>query len=412
MANWWDEAYSDIAKWSVNSDQLNKDRGAYKDAFQMNAAEKGLNYELTSKLMDRSTDQEKGMMQLSADLDRRNTLDLMTGEHNFKMAGMQEANRLSKDYLSAEGRETRATIGETGYQERLKQDVVNRGATEVAGIQGSTQRDVASTEAGAARYGADRSLQAAEAQAGAQRYGYEQQRQGATEVAGIQGSTQRDVASTEADAARYGADRSLQAAQAQAGAQRYGYEQQRQGATEVAGIQGSTQRDVANTEAGASRYGADRSLQAAEAQAFAQRYVSEQQRQGAESVANTEAGAARDVESIRGKTQLGVTETEGRTARDLANIQGGYGLQNTREQQEGETRRTGMGLASQERQIGLTGRESRRTIETQGEQSRRNIETEGEQARRNIRETGGEERRTYSYQRDTDADRAVRMSRR
>jgi len=226
MANWWDEAYSDITKWSVNADQLNKDRGAYKDAFQMNAAEKGLNYELTSKLMDKSTDQEKGMMQLSADLDRRNTLDLMTGEHNFKTAGMQEANRLSKDYLAAEGRETRATIGESGYQDRLKQEVVNRGAS------------------------------------------------------------------------------------------------------------------------------------------------------------------------------------------DVANIEGGYGLQGVREQQRGETERTGMTLGSQERQIGLTGDESRRTIETQGEQSRRNIETEGEQARRNIRETGGEERRTYSYQRDTDADRATRMSRR
>jgi hypothetical protein len=134
MANWWDEAYSDITKWSVNADQLNKDRGAYKDAFQMNAAEKGLNYELTSNLMDKSTDQEKSMMQLSADLDRRNTLDLMTGEHNFKTAGMQEANRLSKDYLAAEGRETRATIGETGYQERLKQDVVNKGAADVESI--------------------------------------------------------------------------------------------------------------------------------------------------------------------------------------------------------------------------------------------------------------------------------------
>jgi len=134
MANWWDEAYSDITKWSVNPDQLNKDRGAYKDTFQMNAAEKGLNYELTSRLMSQSTDQEKSMMQLSADLDRRNTLDLMTGEHGFKMAGMQESNRLSKDYLAAEGYQTRETLAEKGNQDRRVQEVVNRGASDVENI--------------------------------------------------------------------------------------------------------------------------------------------------------------------------------------------------------------------------------------------------------------------------------------
>lgn len=134
MANWWDEAYSDITKWSVNADQLNKDRGAYKDAFQMNAAEKGLNYELTSRLMRESTDQERGMMQLSADLDRRNTLDLMTGEHQFKMAGMQESNRLSKDYLAAQGYQERETLAEQGNQARRTQEVTNRGMTDVEGI--------------------------------------------------------------------------------------------------------------------------------------------------------------------------------------------------------------------------------------------------------------------------------------
>jgi hypothetical protein len=134
MANWWDEAYSDITKWSVNSDQLNKDRGSYKDAFQMNAAEKGLNYELTSRLMNQSTDQEKSLMTLSADLDRRNTLDLMTGEHQFKVAGMQESNRLGKDYLAAEGYQTRETLAEQGNQSRRTQEVVNKGQSDVEGI--------------------------------------------------------------------------------------------------------------------------------------------------------------------------------------------------------------------------------------------------------------------------------------
>jgi hypothetical protein len=321
MANWWDEAYSDITKWSVNADQLNKDRGSYKDAFQMNAAEKGLNYELTSRLMNQSTDQEKGMMQLSADLDRRNTLDLMTGEHGFKVAGIQESNRLSKDYLAAEGYQARESMAEKGYQDRMGQQVTNQGAYAVAREQRGAAENVASTNAAAERYGAEQQRAAAEG--------------------------------------------------------------------------------VAGTQAGAQRYGADRNLDVANAQAFAERYVSDQQRQGAENVAGTQAQAQRDI-----------SRTEGDTARDVAGIQGGYGLRSVETQDRGETTRTGMNLGSQERQIGLTGNESRRTIETQGEQSRRNIETEGDQSRQNIRTTGGEERKTYSYQRDTDADRAVRMSRR
>jgi hypothetical protein len=155
MANWWDEAYSDITKWSVNSDQLNKDRGAYKDAFQMNAAEKGLNYELTSKLMNQSTNQEKSLMSLSADLDRRNTLDLMTGEHRFKIAGMQESNRLGKDYLAAEGFQTRQNLAEQGYQERRTQETVNKGMTDTEAIRAGASKYAQDSESKRSTYAQD-----------------------------------------------------------------------------------------------------------------------------------------------------------------------------------------------------------------------------------------------------------------
>lgn len=140
MANWWDEAYSDITKWTVNADQLNKDRGAYKDAFQANTAEKGLNYDLTSRLMRESTDQEKELMQGAADLDRRNTQDLMTAEHGFKVAGMQESNRLSKDYLAAEGFQQRESMAEQGYQEREGIKTTGREQRETIRTQGDEQR--------------------------------------------------------------------------------------------------------------------------------------------------------------------------------------------------------------------------------------------------------------------------------
>lgn len=149
--NWWDEAYNGILNWSVNPNQLNADRGVMQDAFQISAAEKGLNYDITSRLMQRSTADEKSLMQLSADLDRRNTLDLMTGEHGFKIAGMQEANRLSKDYLAAEGIETRRNYQTQGEEQR--KGIVTSGEQDRLGYQtqGSENRKTVQTQAEEAR---------------------------------------------------------------------------------------------------------------------------------------------------------------------------------------------------------------------------------------------------------------------
>jgi len=118
MANWWDSAYASIASWGVGGGQENKDRGAYKDAFEMRMAEKGKDYEMTQALMGHATGQEKELMQASADLDRRNTLDLMSAEHGMKTQGMQESHRLGKDYLAAEGFQQRESMAEQGFQSR------------------------------------------------------------------------------------------------------------------------------------------------------------------------------------------------------------------------------------------------------------------------------------------------------
>lgn len=118
MANWWDTAYQDIAGWDVPANQVNADRGAYRDALQMRLAEKGKDYEMTTSLMQHATGQEKDLMQASADLDRRNTLDLMSAEHGMKMQGMGESHRLSKDFLAAEGFQQRETLSEQGFQQR------------------------------------------------------------------------------------------------------------------------------------------------------------------------------------------------------------------------------------------------------------------------------------------------------
>lgn len=153
-----------------------------RDAFMVSSAEKGLNYELTRALSASATNDEKGLMQLSADLDRRNTLDLMAGEQQFKIEGLKTANALSKDYLAAEGAQSRANISAQGEQDRSLQSLQNEGSSSVANIQ-----------AGAAKYGADRSLQATESTNFANKYIAETQEKGATERTGMQerGATER-----------------------------------------------------------------------------------------------------------------------------------------------------------------------------------------------------------------------------
>lgn len=130
-----------IANWNIGVDQRNPDRGAYRDAFMMSTAEKGVNYDLASRLMDQSVNNEMNLTRQAADLDRRNTLDLMSAEHGFNLQGMKTSQALAKDYAYAQGniqsnliktegeqarlniRETTAgqiaTIGATGTQERL-----------------------------------------------------------------------------------------------------------------------------------------------------------------------------------------------------------------------------------------------------------------------------------------------------
>jgi hypothetical protein len=134
MANWWDEAYSAVQNWSVNANQLNPDRGAYQDAFTMNAAEKGLNQDITTKLMDKSYNQDLGKMQSSADLDLRNSKEMMATENTFKIAGMEKASQLSLGYLAAESAEGRTTLKEQGNQSRQLQEVTNTGMKDVEGI--------------------------------------------------------------------------------------------------------------------------------------------------------------------------------------------------------------------------------------------------------------------------------------
>lgn len=235
-SNWWDEAYAAIQKTPVTPTQQNNDWGAMRDAFLISTAEKGLNYELTRALSAAATAEEKELMGLSADLDRRNTLDLMTAEQMFKLEGLEAANALSKDYLSAEGAQSRANIAAQGDVDMGVQQLRNTGA-----------ENVATTQAGASMYDADQRLEGVRAQAFAEQYVADQQRGAAETVATTQAGAARDVATTQADA-------QVNVATTQADASR-----------DVAGTQASAARDVAAIQGGFSLEGI-RAQQAGETQ--------------------------------------------------------------------------------------------------------------------------------------------------
>lgn len=368
----------DIVRWTINSNQLNPDRGAMQDAAKIGLASAGVNAELTSGLMRTQSQLARDESRQQADLSLRNFREGSTATHNFQIDGMREANRLSQEYLRQEGREQRGL-----------QETVNRGATDVAGIQRNTQLGVADRQVAAANYGADRSLDASALAAGASRFGAELGLQGVqAQVAGQNYQADRGVDSTriasganlqgvlaQADAARfsaaeqsgaerYGADRAVESTRLGADASRYGSDRAAEAQIGTAAFQFQGTREVAD----ANRFSADRGAQAQER------------------TATTQADAARDVAAISGNSS-------------------NYA-------QDQETRRFEGGLSSSERQIGLMGNEQRRTVETQGDQSRRSIVTEGEQSRENIRTTGDEQRRSLAFDRANAAKTAIANSRR
>jgi hypothetical protein len=129
-------AYQGVMDWNVSSDQVNPDRGTYKDALQASTASKYVDSEISKNQLGYAADVQTKLMQANT----KNTQELMTTENNFKMAGMDKSHALSKDFLGAQtdsdiaktrvsgqeqragyqtqGQENRASIAETGNQQR------------------------------------------------------------------------------------------------------------------------------------------------------------------------------------------------------------------------------------------------------------------------------------------------------
>jgi hypothetical protein len=107
-------AYEGVMNWQVSNDQANPDRGTYKDALQASTASKFTDYEISKGLLDAVGQAQER----ASNVDTRNTKELMTAEHGFKLEGMEKANTLSKDYLGAQTNSDVTKIRATGQETR------------------------------------------------------------------------------------------------------------------------------------------------------------------------------------------------------------------------------------------------------------------------------------------------------
>jgi hypothetical protein len=314
-------AYQSAMSRPVNSDQYNSDWGAMKDTFQLDTAGKYVDWNLTSSLMDKATDSEARLMTL----DTANTQNLMATEYGLRSEGMKLSNELSKDYLKAETASDLSKISATGVAQQGVQKVVNEGLLGAETIRGEATMYTADRSLDSTKVSADANKYLADQQARASIYGSDSMVK-ATDITATGGVQEAAIG---ADASKYG---SKEAAEAQKFVATEGAGAQKFAATESAGAQRFTAAEMAG----------------------AQRYT-----------AGQEAGASRYA------SDAGVKQAE-------------IGSATSRYSEDSGTLRTRETLASNERSIGLSGKEQRGIVETQGSESRKGIAAEGEEARRNL----------------------------
>lgn len=219
--NFYEALANDILKWSVNDTQLNPDRGATKDAFQVGLALQGLDYEAQSGMLDQTSNNAIREMGAQADYARRNALDLMTAEGQVQGTLLDKSIKGSLDVGAQEGKNARELQAETNKGVFAQADasrsvgLAQAAASTTVGLAGAEANKYAANadkdarlgtamyQSEAAKYGADASRDVGFASAA---YGY----RGQVESAREQGQAARDVAETQGryglDAARYSQD--------------------------------------------------------------------------------------------------------------------------------------------------------------------------------------------------------------
>lgn len=138
-----------IRSWN---DAPGTNRQDYRDALHLQTVSQGREFMLGAGLMGVNSNIERQLMEDSANLDRRNTLDLATAEHGFNMESLRNTADLNVRQTRVEGEESRATtqLQESGATERAKISaegqlasakegteqarISDRGATERAGM--------------------------------------------------------------------------------------------------------------------------------------------------------------------------------------------------------------------------------------------------------------------------------------
>ena len=114
--DWMRDAYDSVVAWGKDlpKSQVNPDRGAYIDALVTSTASKFVDTEINKDLFGFAADKQTKLLEA----DRDNTKDLMAAEQKFKLEGMGESNRLSKDFLGAQTESEIAKTRVTGQENR------------------------------------------------------------------------------------------------------------------------------------------------------------------------------------------------------------------------------------------------------------------------------------------------------
>ena len=308
---------ADIEKWNANSNANNEDWQAMKDAYQLSSADKLQNYALQQALSATALADEKAIMSHSAYLDYENTKALMSEEQADKLQGMDRANELSKDYLSAESAAQESLAKVQGQQAVNLQAKANEASVYQSLTQKEAALGTALAQKAASEYGADRNLAGQVAQAKATEFSAREQREAAADTASKQLQGTQYASDADRFAKEYIADQQRQSAENVA-------DTQRQSALETEQERSSGSLNVAKEQRAGQEYTADRSVDVAGENRAATEYSADRSLD----VAKQQRAAAENVESTR---------------------------------QRGETTRNTATLASQEKQIGLRGQEERRT---------------------------------------------------
>jgi hypothetical protein len=177
-----DDASAVIKSWT---DAPGTNRQEYRDALHLQTVSQGRDFQLGAGLLGLNSNLEKDLMTTSADLDRRNTLDLATAQHGFNREVIGDMSEANLREIRETGAQDRAKTAMTEAGSTRRTEIATQGSVDVA-KEGTKQADVTARygyegQVGAAREG----TRQAEISARANLSGEQLRQRGETQRAGM-----------------------------------------------------------------------------------------------------------------------------------------------------------------------------------------------------------------------------------